>query len=225
MKPLVECRLYTFVDTAYLGSRKPELVAQQLCDGGSDLIQLRAKTSTADQIRRMAEAILTITSQAGVGLVINDSPKIALQVGTPLCHLGQEDFFGAGYSNLSQLKADLKTQNSKLEPLQIGLSTHAPEQARRAIAVQPDYIAIGPVFATPTKPAAKPVTLDYVRWAASNVKIPWFAIGGITLQNLDEVLAAGAQRICVVSAILNAPDVVKTCRQFKQQLDSAPQNR
>ena len=74
---------------------------------------------------------------------------------------------------------------------------------------QPDYIAIGPVFATPPKPGRPAATLDYVRWAAARVKIPWFAIGGITLQNLDEVLAAGATRICVVRAILDAPDIVK----------------
>ena len=83
-----------------------------------------------------------------------------------------------------------------------------------------DYVAIGPVYKTGTKPAAQPVTLDYVRWAARNVPIPWFAIGGINLQNLNEVLDAGARRICVVSAILNAPDIVKACQEFKNRLIS-----
>jgi thiamine-phosphate pyrophosphorylase len=101
------------------------------------------------------------------------------------------------------------------------LSTHTPEQAGRAIAAGPDYIAIGPVFATGTKPGRAPVTLDFVRWAASHVPIPWFAIGGIHPGNLDAVLAAGARRICVVSAILNAPDIAKACQQFKERLASA----
>jgi thiamine-phosphate pyrophosphorylase len=79
-------------------------------------------------------------------------------------------------------------------------------------------VAIGPVFATGTKPAAKPVTLEYVRWAAANVTLPWFAIGGINLTTVDEVVAAGARRICVVSAILNAPDVAKACREFHRRL-------
>jgi thiamine-phosphate pyrophosphorylase len=79
-------------------------------------------------------------------------------------------------------------------------------------------VAIGPIFATGTKPTAKPVTLDYVRWAAENVKVPWFAIGGINLQNIADVLAAGATKICVVSAILNAPDVAKACAEFKSKL-------
>jgi thiamine-phosphate pyrophosphorylase len=100
----------------------------------------------------------------------------------------------------------------------LGLSTHAPEQAQRALKAGPDYIAIGPVFATPTKPGRPAATLDYVRWAAANVRLPWFAIGGITLETLDAVLAAGATRICVVSAILNAPDVAKACREFRRRL-------
>jgi thiamine-phosphate pyrophosphorylase len=211
MKPLSDCRLYTFVDTAYLHGRAPEQVAEQLCAGGSDLIQLRAKNSSADEIRKLALAILPVTRKAGVGLVINDHPEIAAEVGAEFCHLGQEDFFDAGHT----LAAEFQIQNSKL---QIGLSTHSSEQAERALAAGPDYIAIGPVFATGTKPTAKPVTLEYVRWAAANVKIPWFAIGGINLEMLDAVLTAGARRICVVSAILNAPDIAKACREFKQRL-------
>jgi thiamine-phosphate pyrophosphorylase len=127
--------------------------------------------------------------------------------------LGQEDFFGAGFTRVSQLAA------SPSPPL-VGLSTHAPDQAARALAAGPAYIAVGPVYATGTKPGARPVTLEYVRWAAARVKIPWFAIGGIHLGNLEEVLGAGAERICVVSAILNAPDIAQACREFKKRLQA-----
>src|SRR5271169_5108623 len=126
MKPLADCKLYTFVDTAYLHGRAPELVAQQLCDGGSDLIQLRAKNSSPGEIRRMAEKILPITKRADVGLVINDHLQIARELGAEFCHLGQEDFFDAGHKNVSELKI----QSPKLK---LGLSTHAPEQAQRAL--------------------------------------------------------------------------------------------
>jgi len=211
MKPLADCKLYTFVDTAYLHGRAPELIAQQLCDGGSDLIQLRAKNSSPDEIRHLAEKILPVTRRANVGLVINDHDDIARELDADFCHLGQEDFFDAGYKHVDQLKI-------KSAKLKIGLSTHAPTQAKRALDAGPDYIAIGPVFATGTKPTARPVTLDYVRWAAANVTVPWFAIGGVNLQTLDDVLAAGATRICVVSAILNAPDVAKACAEFRQRL-------
>jgi len=211
MKPLADCRLYAFLDTLYLFGRAPQKVTEQLCEGGADLIQLRAKQSSPAEIRAMAEKILPITQAAGVGLVINDHLSLAQEMGADFCHLGQEDFFGCGYSHVSQL--------SNLNPLvRIGLSTHAPEQAELALAANADYVAIGPVYATDTKPTAKPATLDYVRWAAANVSIPWFAIGGINLQNLDQVMAAGAQRICVVSAILKSADVVGACRTFKERM-------
>jgi thiamine-phosphate pyrophosphorylase len=214
MKPLVDCRLYTFVDTAYLHVRSPALVARQLCDGGSDLIQLRAKNASRDEVRRMAEAIHPVTQEAGVWLVINDHLDVAQQTSAEICHLGQEDFFDAGHTRVDEIR------NPKSE-IRIGLSTHAPAQCERAVAAGADYVAIGPVYPTGTKPTARPVTLEYVRWAAANVKIPWFAIGGINLATLDEVLAAGARRICVVSAILNAPDVAAECRKFRARLDQA----
>jgi thiamine-phosphate pyrophosphorylase len=125
--------------------------------------------------------------------------------------LGQEDFFDAGHRHVSELRPSGGGPG-------IGLSTHGPEQALRAVAAGADYVAVGPVYATGTKPGARPVTLEYVRWAAAHVPVPWFAIGGITLENLDEVLAAGASRICVVSAILRAPDVVEACRAFRRRL-------
>src|SRR5437016_6153619 len=125
MKPLSACRLYTFIDTAYLRGRPLELVAEQLCAGGSDLIQLRAKQSSLAEIRAMAEKILPITSRADVPLIINDHPSIALDPSTinhlssevlltkedPLstflgCHLGQEDFFDAGHIHVSELKTN-----------------------------------------------------------------------------------------------------------------------
>ncbi|PWU12740.1 MAG: thiamine phosphate synthase [Verrucomicrobia bacterium] len=217
MKPLSDCHLYAFVDTAYLHGRAPEDIAQQLCDGEADLIQLRAKQSSLEEIRRMAAALHQITQQANVGLVINDHPSIAQEVGADFCHLGQEDFFKVGQA--SRLPPSAKTAWEGETPgLRFGLSSHSPEQARRAKEAGAAYLGVGPVYATATKPQAKPVTLEYVRWAAANVTPPWFAIGGITLQNLDEVLAAGARRVCVVSAILNSQNVVSTCRAFKERL-------
>lgn len=211
MKPLADCRLYAFVDSAYLRGRAPEAVARELCEGGADIIQLRAKDWPAEQIRRVAERLLPLTRAAGVALVINDHPDIAREVGAEFCHLGQEDFFDAGHRHVDEIRGPARG-------IRVGLSTHAPAQAQRAVAAGADYVAIGPVFPTATKPSARPVTLDYVRWAAAHLQVPWFAIGGITLENLDSVLAAGARRVCVVSAILNAPDVAAACRRLRQRL-------
>ncbi|MSU62271.1 MAG: thiamine phosphate synthase [Pedosphaera sp.] len=214
MKPLHDCRLYTFVDTGYLSGCPATDVAKKLCDGGSDIIQLRAKSSSADEVQRMADAIAPITERAGVHLVINDHLSLARRMPRPFVHLGQEDFFDAGHTQVSELQ----TPNSELR---VGLSSHAPEQALRAVMAGADYVAIGPIFPTATKPSRSAVTLDYVRWASSNVQIPWFAIGGINLENLDQVIEAGARRICVVSAILQAPDIARACQQFRQRLLSA----
>lgn len=206
MKPLADCRLYTFVDSAYLEGRSPVEIARALCEGGADLVQLRGKDWSGEQIEAVARQILPIAREFDAALVINDHPAIAQRVGADLCHLGQEDFFDGGHHHASEFN------------LPLGLSTHASAQAERALAAGPDYIAIGPVFPTPTKPGAQPVTIEYVRWAAQNVSIPWFAIGGITLENLAEVLAAGAIRVCVVSAILRAPDVAAACGEFARRL-------
>ncbi len=163
----------------------------------------------------MAETILSICQQAGIWFVVNDSPTIAADVGAPLCHLGQEDFFDGGHRHCSEI-------SERYPGLHIGLSTHSPEQAERAVAAAPAYIAIGPVYPTRTKPGRKAATLEYVRWAAANVKTPWFAIGGINLQNVDDVLAAGAARIAVVSAILSSGGISRACKGFKARLLAAP---
>jgi thiamine-phosphate pyrophosphorylase len=211
MKPLEDCRLYSFIDTAWLRGRDPVQVAHLLCDGGSDIIQLRAKAETPDEVRRLAEGVLPVTGAAGIPLVINDYPEIAREVGAEAVHLGQEDFFDAGFTNRAQLKP-------LAPPLLFGLSSHSPDQARRAVSAGANYVAAGPVYATGTKPGRPAVTLDYVRWAKANLTLPWFAIGGISLANLDDVMKAGAERVCVVSAILNAEDVSAACREFKRRL-------
>ncbi len=213
LKPLAECRLYAFVDTAYLHGRDPAELARQLCQGGADLVQLRAKNASAAEVRNLAARILPVTRDAGVWFVLNDHADLAAEFNAPCCHLGQEDFFDAGFGHVNELWASRERRACC-----IGLSSHAPDQALRAVRAGADYVAIGPVFLTGTKPGRAAVTLDYVRWASSNLTLPWFAIGGIHLGNLGEVLAAGATRICVVSAILNQPDVAAACRQFRERL-------
>jgi thiamine-phosphate pyrophosphorylase len=212
VKPLADCHLYTFIDSAYLLGRQPSAVAEQLCRGGSDIIQLRAKDWSREQIAEAAEQVLPVARRFGVPLVINDHIEVARELGAEFCHLGQEDFFDAGHQRISELPG------AGRQPA-IGLSTHAPEQAQRAVAAGPAYVAIGPIYATGTKPSAKPVTLEYVRWASRNVEIPWFAIGGITLANLPDIIAAGAKRICVVSAILRERDIAAACRNFRSALE------
>ena len=216
MKPLDQCRLYAFIDEAYRNGRTYQDLAKSLCDGGADLIQLRMKGAPVDSVLTAAEEIHPVTESVGVHLIINDHLDIAHQMPHPFVHLGQEDFFDQGHTRVNELfPKDAPRQ------LKTGLSTHAPAQAQRAIESGADYVAIGPVFATPTKPTATPVTLDYVRWAANNIRIPWFAIGGIHAGNVDQILEAGARRICVVSDILNATNTQNACALFKAKLEAA----
>lgn len=211
LKALAECRLYGFVDTAYLDGRDPAVLATALCDGGADLIQVRAKGAPEAEVRRLVEAVLPVARGAGVWCVLNDHWNLGCELGVPCVHLGQEDFFDAGYRSVAELPS------GGFRPA-LGLSSHAPDQFRRAEAAGADYVAVGPVFPTGTKPGRPAVTLEYVRWAAAHATRPWFAIGGIHEGNLDQVLSAGARRICVVSAILRAPDVAGATRSLRARM-------
>lgn len=209
---LTNACLYGFVDAAYLHGREVTQLTRLLCEGGADLIQWRAKGWAASEVESKAREILKVTRDFNVPLVINDHLPVAIEIGAEICHLGQEDFFDAGYTHVR----DLPLNGSDIG---IGLSTHAPDQAKRAIEAEPDYIAIGPVYSTQTKPTAAPVTLDYVRWARENAgSMPWFAIGGINESTLNEVLDAGATRVCIVSAILDAGDTAAKCREFLKMI-------
>ncbi len=214
MKAIADCYLYGFIDTAYLNGRSVTDLTACLCDNGVDLLQLRAKDLEPRRVPYLAEEIKSVTDRFGVPLVINDYPDVAFKIGAAYCHMGQEDL------RLDEtLDTDFKTYDPK-GGFEWGVSTHSPAQAARSISMGAAYLGVGPVYPTGTKPNANAVTLEYVRWASKNVTIPWFAIGGICFSNLDQVLEAGARRICVVSAILNAPDTARACKSFKERLAS-----
>ncbi|HBV32247.1 MAG TPA: thiamine phosphate synthase, partial [Verrucomicrobiales bacterium] len=120
MKPLADCLLYAFVDSAYLDGRDPEVLCRQLCDGGADLVQLRAKDWPEEEVTSLAKRLAPIAADAGVRLVINDHPGIAAEVSAPTAHLGQEDFFDVGHRHIDEVKPVGAA-------LELGLSTHAPE--------------------------------------------------------------------------------------------------
>lgn len=219
MKSFAQCRLYTFVDTAYLGNRSASEVTTQLCEGGADLVQIRAKGASEEELVRLMDAVLPVTKSHDVCCVLNDFPVLAQTHGVPCVHLGQEDFFELGGYTMADQLWNSRKGASGFRPA-LGLSTHGPDQALRAVAAGADYVAIGPIFPTPTKPGRVPVTTDYVQWAAENLTVPWFAIGGIHLGNLQQILDAGAQRVCVVSAILQSDDIARTTAEFRRRLSS-----
>jgi thiamine-phosphate pyrophosphorylase len=163
-------------------------------DGGVDMLQLRCKNAEALPYIRLAERVRDLAAAAGIPFIVNDRPDVALAVGADGVHLGQNDLPVAWARRI-------------LPAAIIGRSSHEAAHAERAVSEEASYFAVGPVWETPTKPGRPAAGLSYVSdIAARAIAIPWFAIGGITIDNVDEVLARGATRIAVVRAILDAAD-------------------
>lgn len=180
-------------------------------DGGVDTLQLRVKDGEARPYIVLAERLRDLAHTKNVPLFVNDRLDVALASGADGVHLGQNDL-PIGWTR-------------RLAPgFQVGLSTHAPGQALGALAKSPAYIAAGPVYATPTKPGRAAVGLEYVgRVAALMPEVPWYAIGGIDLTNVDDVVQAGASRVAVVRAVLDAPDPAQAAAEFLARLPAAPE--
>jgi thiamine-phosphate pyrophosphorylase len=207
---LSRCRLYGILDLSYVDSLEAEKVAAQLLGGGVDLLQLRAKAHAATQIATLAAELHGITSARNVPLIINDHPDIARIVPAEGVHVGQDDL------------AIAEARKMAGPNCVVGKSTHSVDQAIRAFYEGADYIGFGPIFATPTKPDYPPVGLEEIRKVHDAVRIPIFCIGGIKLDNLPEVIAAGARRVVMVSGLLLANDIASYARFAKELLNRKP---
>lgn len=177
--------------------------------GGADCIQLRAKTIEDDKLFNIAVEFVRICKAVGVLSIINDRADVAVAAGADGVHLGQNDL---------PIEQARKLQ---LAPLIIGKSTHSLEQLRAACNEYPTYVSLGPVFATVTKPTAEPVGLDYVRQATKKLAgtgIGSVAIGGITLDNIEYVLGAGALSVAVCSAVTETNDPTAACGSLKEKI-------
>jgi len=206
---IAPCRLYGFIDTAYVDELDPGEVARELIVGGVDIIQVRAKDRSHAERVDLALKIVSAAFQYHVPIIIDDDIDAAFETGADGVHLGQLD-----WAAIQRDERVARLANMRI----VGRSTHSLEQALVAERDGADYIGVGPVFPTATKPGTKPVGVELVRDVAARVKIPFFAIGGITLDNVDQVLEAGAARVSVVSAILKSPDRTAAAAAFKQRL-------
>ena len=186
---LAEARLY-FVTDAQTSDR----VLREALAGGVDVLQLREKDGPDAEIVEAAERFRRACDEHGALFVVNDRPDLALAAGADGVHVGQDD------DAVPAVRAQVG------DDVAIGLSTHSREQLADALAGDADYVCVGPVYATPTKPEYPAVGLELVRHAAAVADRPWFAIGGIDGANVREVAEAGAARIVVVRAIPDAPD-------------------
>jgi thiamine-phosphate pyrophosphorylase len=204
---LSRCRLYGILDLSYVDSFEVGTVAEQMVAGGVDLIQLRAKAHPAPQVAELAASLHRRAWSRSVPLVINDHPEVARLVQAEGVHVGQDDLSIAAVREIAGSNCV------------IGKSTHSVDQAIRAFSEGADYIGFGPIFATPTKPDYQPIGLEEVQRVHEAVRIPIFCIGGITLDNLPEVMEAGARRVVIVSGLLQAEDIVAYGRSAKELLN------
>ncbi|HEY1360213.1 MAG TPA: thiamine phosphate synthase [Thermoleophilaceae bacterium] len=201
---LRRARLYLVVEGAGVEAARAALA------GGADMVQLRDKEADDDSILRAAEEFRRACDEHDALFWLNDRPDLALAAGADGVHLGQDDM------------AVTEARSLVGPDLLIGLSTHSPAQFDAALGSGADQLSVGPLFETPTKEGRPATGLDYVRHAAaSGTAKPWFAIGGIDLDNVRDVLAAGAERIVVVRAIRDAADPRAAAAALREALDEA----
>ncbi|WP_166244483.1 thiamine phosphate synthase [Paenibacillus turpanensis] len=201
--------LYAITGEEFHPGRPLLEVMEEAIVGGVDIIQLRDKSGDREAILRKAKELRQLTRKHGVTFIVNDYIDIALESEADGVHLGQGDI-------------PLAEARKRMGDRIIGISTHEIEEARTAEREGADYIGVGPVFPTKSKvDAVAPVTTAYVRQVAGEIRIPWVAIGGIKLHNVDEVLAAGAARICAISEIVGAQDVAGVCREFRRKIEQS----
>ena len=192
-----ECR-----DTARLVA----LVARAL-EGGASLVQYRAKGADAALAMEQARALVATCRRFGRPLIVNDSIELAVSVGADGVHLGRED-------------ADPARARRLLAHLIVGVSCYDdPARAREARAAGADYVAVGSMFASPTKPQARQAQLATIAAAADASGLPVAAIGGITLENAANVVEAGADMLAVISSVFEAKDVARAARAFASLYD------
>lgn len=206
MRSLADALLYAIVDLRYVSAENAPAILEKLVAGGIDIVQLRGKNRSLDELSVLAEQLLQLTMSAKIPLIANDHAEIARRVEVQGVHVGQDD------DSIKRVRSQIK------RPIVVGKSTHSIEQAVAAEREGADYIGFGPIFSTPTKPDYSPVGLANIREVHERVSIPIFCIGGIKSENLAQVIDAGAKRVVIVSGLLQANDIAEYARACKRLL-------
>jgi thiamine-phosphate pyrophosphorylase len=192
---LAAARLYLICDD------QPDEFLKAALAGGVEIVQLRCKRASDADVLAAARRFARLCAEHDALLIVNDRPDLALAAGADGVHVGQDD---TPVSRARDIVGD---------ELLVGLSTHTPAQIDAADGV--DYIGVGPIHATPTKPGRPAVGLELVRYAAAHARVPFFAIGGIAPFNVSAVRDAGAERIAVVRALVDAEDPAAAARSLR----------
>jgi len=200
--------LYIITDQRISHGKSHLEVAEAALTGGATVIQFRDKEMKDSETIVVCREIYKLTKTKGVSFIVNDRVEIAKAVDVDGVHLGQEDMsFGSARKILGKEKI-------------IGISVETVEQALKAVEGGADYLGIGPIYPTATKPdAGKALGIARLKEIRESVNIPIVAIGGINENNLEEVLRAGADGVAVISAVVSAPDITEACRKLKTRIE------
>jgi thiamine-phosphate diphosphorylase len=201
--------LYVILDRSAARERDLGGLLESVITGGARIVQLREKAWPSGRLLPLAERLRARCRAAGVTFIVNDRVDLALAVGADGVHLGQDDL-------------PARAARPLLRPgMILGRSTHSVEQARAAVAEGADYIAVGSMFPTATKPDFELVGPDLIRKLRPEVPVPLIGIGGITPANVAEVVGAGADGVAVISAVCGADDPAEATRRFLRAIAAA----
>jgi len=207
LKRLATTRLYVLLD-GRASVEEFERIAQGLIQGGVDVLQFRDKRLADRELIDRARRLRQLTRGTSTLFIVNDRPDLAALAQADGVHVGQEEL-------------SVKDARSIIGPdALIGVSTHSIEEARQAVLDGANYLGVGPTFASGTKPFDHFPGLELLRAVAAQVRLPAFAIGGITRENLDQVKSAGFRRVAVSGAILGAEDPVRAAKEFRAELST-----
>lgn len=201
--------LYVITDVKLSRGRSHLEVAQAAIEGGASIIQFREKEMTTRELVKTARRLKELTKEKGVPFIVNDRLDVALAVEADGVHVGQND-----------MPAPLARQlmGQKI----VGVSATTVEEALKAQADGADYLGVGPIYPTGTKPdAVPPIGLERLRQIVEAVEIPVVAIGGINQENAREVIAYGACGVAVISAVVSAPDIAAAARCLREKVEAA----
>jgi len=203
---IAAARLYLVCGANPDGRELPTLLRAAIA-GGVDVVQLREKHMPDEELASVARAARLLCEELGALLIVNDRPWVAREARADGIHVGQDDIPPAEVRELVGPE------------MLIGLSTHSPAQIDAVDASVVDYIGVGPIHETPTKPGRAAVGVELIGYAAAHAPVPFFAIGGLDASNLDAALEAGATRACVLRAIAGAEDPERAARALRGRLE------
>ncbi|MCK4224049.1 MAG: thiamine phosphate synthase [candidate division Zixibacteria bacterium] len=203
---LLKVQLYVIADKKICGDKNIEEVVSRAIDGGAEMIQYRDKESDYDDFLKIASKLKTLCKEKDIPFIVNDRVTVALKTDADGVHLGQEDL------SIQEARGILGFEKI------IGKSAKTIQQAKEAEDDGADYVGVGPIFDTPSKQIEKPIGVEIIRKAKDSLKIPFFPIGGINLNNLDQIIRAGGKRVAVISAVVLSDDVKSSAAKLLERL-------